>query len=112
MRKLATLAATCLLWGCATTPAALGEQPPDLVLESSRPARDVASCLAIALGGQFPVNEVSAGHYLIVVPNGYNTPIARWDLVDTPAGSTLELRSARLSLGEGKERARQCAEGA
>lgn len=107
MRLTICLAAAALS-GCAASVAGLGEKSPRLTLESSRPAQQVAGCLATELQGTNPMVTIAEGHYVVARNNTYGMPMVRWDIFATATGSRLELR-AQGPFGEGVDKARDCA---
>jgi hypothetical protein len=107
MRLLLPIALLSLS-ACATSVEGLGEDEIDLTLTSTRPAEEVASCLAMKLLGDNNLLRVNADHFVVTRKNGYGFPIIRWDMKNSPTGSTLELRTS-TPVGEGVDKARECA---
>lgn len=107
MRYLLPLAVLALS-GCAASIEGLGNDEVDLTLTSTKPAEEVASCIALKLKGDNDLIRISADHFVVSRKNGYGFPVVRWDIKTAPGGSTLELRSSS-PVGEATDKVRDCA---
>lgn len=106
MRQLAALLLLALP-GCAMTAQGIGSGNVDLYLSSPKPPRQVAACLAQSLMGSNPMIEVAEDHFVITRQNTFQMPVVRWDIIGTPTGSRLEMRSS-VRIATGADKARAC----
>lgn len=107
MRVLALTLLSLPLAACATSIAGMANDEIDLTLESTKAPDIVAGCLATSLQGDNPMIRLGEGHYVVARNNGYGFPVIRWDIIGTPTGSRLELRTS-TPVGEGVDKARRC----
>lgn len=106
--KIYALCAALVLSGCAASVDGLGKKSPALTFESSKDAQAVANCLALKLYSAGDVLRLSDDHNIVTRKNGYGMIMVRWDFINTPSGSRVELRS-QTPFGEGADKARSCA---
>lgn len=99
------LLATLFLAACSTTPAALSDKSVTLSLDSAKPPRALASCIADHMTGA-NVRDEGNGHFEVVRSNDFGA-IGRWDIYPASTGSHAEWRRAG-TLTTGAQAGRTC----
>jgi hypothetical protein len=105
---IAVLASTALLGGCAWSAEGLGRAKIEDSYTSSKPASEIAGCVASRLMGSNPAFQQEEGHWVVVRNNGYGVPIVRWDIIQQSDGtSKIEFRRS-VAMMSGEQKAATC----
>lgn len=105
---VATVAGCSILSGCAWSAEGLGRAKVENTYTSSKPASEVAGCVASRLMGSNPAFQSGEGHWVVVRNNGYGVPIVRWDIYQTAeGGSNIEFRRS-VAIMSGEQKAASC----
>lgn len=108
--KQVLIAATAalLVGGCAWSAEGLGRAKIEDTYTSTKPASEVAGCVASRLMGSNPAFQEADGHWVVVRNNGYGVPTVRWDIIEQPEGGTLIEFRRSVAMMSGEEKAATC----
>jgi hypothetical protein len=108
LRRFSPFLIVALASGCAMNARGLANSEVDETFTSTRQSGEVASCINNALNWQHTLVQEPDGRYVIVRShNMYGVPTVRWDIIPTPSGTRIELRSS-LGMFKGTEKVREC----
>ena len=108
VRTICAAFALSLLSGCAMSAEGLGRSAPEDTYYSTKPAVELAGCVASRLIGTNPAFQQESGHWVVTRTNGYGVPVVRWDFIDQTDGETrVEFRRSLAPMA-GEEKAASC----
>lgn len=105
---LIAIVAGLALSGCAWSAEGLGRSKIEDTYTSSKPASEVAGCVASRLMGSNPAFQQSENHWVVVRNNGYGVPIVRWDIIQQPEGGSLIEFRRSVAMMSGEQKAATC----
>lgn len=107
-RLLAVSLLAAALGGCAWSAEGLGRAKIEDTYTSTKPASEIAGCVASRLMGSNPAFQQGEGHWVVVRNNGYGVPIVRWDIIQQSDGTSLIEFRRSVAIMSGEEKAATC----